>query len=71
MHAPRLPALLIHPYMFTLLFHTIITAIVNVSVCVEGRESVGEIVRGNVYVCMCVCCMLSVWVLWGEEAATR
>lgn len=58
MHASRLSALLIHPYMFTLLSHIIIIAIVCVSVCVpvcvKVRESEGEIAK-----CVCVACFLS------------
>lgn len=58
MHASCLLALLIHPYMFTLLSHVIITIVVDisvcVSVCVKVRESEGDIVR-----CVCVACYLS------------
>lgn len=54
MHVSCLPALLIHPYMFTLLSHIImITTIVDVSVCVSVCVRVGESEGDTVrYVCV-------------------
>ena len=64
MHASCLPALLIHPYMFTLLSHIINTAIVNgvecVCVCLYVQKT--ERARERLCACVCVCVCVRVCV---------